>query len=125
VETVNGSIFVDEGGRVGKGVATVNGGIGLVRSEVGGNVETVTGDVTIGIGTHVRGGLKVSKPSVNWLPVSFSKRTPKIVIGPGAVVEGDLVFEHEVKLYVHETARIGNVTGATAVRYSGATSPKD
>jgi hypothetical protein len=73
----------------------------------------------------VRGGLKVSKPSVNWMPVSFTRRIPRIVIGPDAVVDGDLVFEQEVKLYVHETARIGTVTGATPVRYSGATSPKD
>lgn len=124
VETVNGSIFVDRGGRVGRDVETVNGGIGLVRTEVDGNVETVTGDVTIGIGSHVRGGLKVSKPSTNWLPISFSQRTPRIVIGPNAVVEGDLVFERDVDLFVHETARIGSVSGATPVRYSGPTSPR-
>jgi hypothetical protein len=59
------------------------------------------------------------------MPVSFTRRTPKIVVGPDAVVEGDLVFEQEVKLYVHETARIGKVTGATPVRYSGATSPRE
>ena len=36
-----------------------------------------------------------------------------------------MVFEREVKLYVHASARIGSVSGATAVRYDGATPPKD
>ena len=29
------------------------------------------------------------------------------------------MFEREVELYVHETAKIGAVTGATAVRFDG------
>ena len=41
------------------------------------------------------------------------------------MVEGPLVFEREVKLYVHSSARIGHVTGATAVSYSGAQAPRD
>ncbi|GAA4858018.1 hypothetical protein [Luteimonas vadosa] len=125
VETVNGSIFIDRGSRIGGDVETVNGGIGLVATEVGGNLETVTGDVTVGVGSHVRGGLRVSKPSRSWLPVSFNQRTPRIVIGPNAVVEGDLVFEREVVLYVHKTARIGAVTGATPIPYDTPTSPRD
>jgi DUF4097 and DUF4098 domain-containing protein YvlB len=125
IETVNGSIFVDHGGRVGKDVATVNGAIGLVSTEVGGDVETVTGDVTIGVGSHVRGGIRVHKPTSNWMPINISKRAPRIIIGPDAVVEGPLVFEREVVLYVHDTARVGEVTGATPVPYSGATAPRD
>lgn len=125
VETVNGSIFIDRDSRIGEGVETVNGGIGLVQTEVGGSVETVNGDVTIGVGSHVRGGLKVSRPSSNWMPVSFTRRPPRIVIGPDAAVDGALVFEREVALYVHESARIGKVTGATPVRYAGATSPRE
>jgi hypothetical protein len=35
------------------------------------------------------------------------------------------VFEREVKLFVHDSARIGRVTGATAVRYSGERPPQD
>jgi hypothetical protein len=30
-----------------------------------------------------------------------------------------------VNLYVHKTARIGKVTGATPVAYEGTTAPKD
>ena len=52
------------------------------------------------------------------------QRPPRIVIGPNAVVDGPLVFEREVTLYVHDSARIGKVTGAIAVRYSSPTPPK-
>ena len=43
-----------------------------------------------------------------------------MIIGPNARVDGPLVFEREVELYVHDSAKIGPVTGATAVRYDGA-----
>ena len=127
VETVNGSIFVDRGGTVEGNVRTVNGAIGLVATAVSGNVETVSGDVTVGIGSRVGGDLKINKPSSTWLPFSIgsSRRAPRVIIGPDAVVEGQLVFEREVTLYVHESARIGAVTGATAVPYSGPRAPAD
>ena len=124
LETVNGSIFVDSGGKVGKGVETVNGAIGLVRSEVGGGVETVNGDITIGIDSHVRGGVHVHKQGKTWMPIRFKQRKPRIIIGPGAVVDGELLFEREVSLYVHDTARVGQVTGATPVPYSTPTAPR-
>jgi hypothetical protein len=44
---------------------------------------------------------------------------PRVVIGPGAVVQGPLVFERKVTLYVSDTATIGDVVGATSVRFSG------
>ncbi|MFT4198051.1 MAG: hypothetical protein QM601_09095 [Pseudoxanthomonas sp.] len=123
VETVNGSIFFDRGGRIGKDVETVNGGIGLVATQVGGDVETVSGDITVGVDSHVRGGIKVEK-NKSWIQFK-PQRDPRIVIGPNAVVEGALVFERPVKLYVHSSARIGPVTGATAVPFSTPTAPQD
>jgi hypothetical protein len=39
-------------------------------------------------------------------------------------VSGPLVFKREVKLYVHATARVGEVRGATAVRYEGDDAPE-
>ncbi|HST43658.1 MAG TPA: hypothetical protein VLK29_00370 [Luteimonas sp.] len=125
VETVNGSIFVDRGGRIGGDVVTVNGAIGLVATEVQGGLETVNGDVTVGLRSHVHGGLRVHKPTSKWMPVTFSRRTPRVIVGPGAAVDGALVFEREVTLYVHESARIGAVSGATAVRYAGTTAPPE
>ena len=45
-------------------------------------------------------------------------KIPRIVIGNGSVVEGPMVFEREVELYVHTGAKIGSVTGATAVPFT-------
>lgn len=126
IETVNGSVFVDRAGRVAGDIATVNGAIGLVDTDLAGGIETVNGDITVGIDSHVKGGIKVEKPDNNWFPFSFGKRDPqRIVIAQGARVDGPLVFEREVKLYVHATAQIGPVTGATAVRYEGDRAPQD
>ena len=100
---------------------TVNGAIGLVDTDVAGSIETVNGDLTVGAGSHVRGGIHYEKPNHQW--ISFNARDPKVIIGPNARVDGPLVFEHEVKLYVHESAQIGAVTGATAIRYEGDRAP--
>ena len=127
IETVNGSIFVDRGGTVGGGLSTVNGAIGMVDTDLGGGIETVAGDITVGVGSHVAGGIRVNRPSSNWFPVRVGNnhRKPRIIIGPNAVVDGELVFEREVTLYVHATARTGKITGATAVPYSSSRAPAE
>lgn len=125
LETVNGGIFTDRGSQVRGDISTVNGGIGLVGTGVDGRIETVTGDVTVGADSRVKGGILVEKPTGNFNFRLGKQKIPRIVIGPNAVVEGPMVFEREVKLYVHASARIGSVTGATAQRYDGANPPKD
>jgi predicted acyltransferase (DUF342 family) len=125
IETVNGSVFVDRGGDVAHDVETVNGAIGLVDTDVHGSISTVNGDITVGAGSFVHGGITVAKPNSNWMPVSVRQRKLRIIVGPNAVVEGPMVFKREVNLYVHKTARIGQVAGATAVRYEGANAPKE
>ena len=124
IETVNGGIFLDRGSRVAGDIGNVNGGIGVVGTVVEGDIETVTGDISVGADSHVKGGIRVEKPqgmSFNWK----KQRDPRIVIGPNAVVDGPLVFERDVTLYVHSSARIGRVTGATAKLYSTATPPEE
>ena len=123
IETVNGSVFVGQGSTIAKDVETVNGSIGLVRTTLGGGIETVNGDITVGIGSQVRGGVTLSR-SRGWFS-GLPKRKPRVVIGPDAVVEGPLVFEREVTLYVHRSARIGQVTGAEPVRFDTETAPRD
>lgn len=123
IETVNGSIFVDRGSKVRSGVETVNGAIGLVATQLGGGIQTVNGDITVGIDSVVKGGITVKK-STSWLQTK-PKRDPRVIIGPNAVVEGPLVFERPVTLYVHTTARTGPVTGATAQAFDTDTAPKD
>lgn len=121
LETVNGGIFVDRGGDVHGDIETVNGAIGLVATQLSGGITTVNGDVTVGVNSHVKGGIRYTKPNTSWF--SLNKRDPKVIIGPNAVVEGPLVFERKVDLYVHNSAEIGPVSGATAVRYDGTTPP--
>lgn len=122
VETVNGSIFVDNGGDIGGGIETVNGAIGLVDTDLAGGIETVNGDITVGIGSHVKGGIRIEKPQ-GW---SMQKRKPnRIIIGPNAQVDGAMVFERPVVLYVHSTAKVGRITGATAIAYSTARAPTE
>lgn len=121
VTTVNGGIFIDRGSAVTGGIETVNGAIGLVGTDVGRGIKTVNGDVTVGAGSHVHGGIHVEKQKMQL--ISIQHRDPRIVIGPNAQVDGALVFERPVVLYVHDSAKIGTVTGATVRRYSGATPP--
>jgi hypothetical protein len=124
VETVNGSIFFDRGGVIGGDVETVNGAIGLVSTQVGGSIETVRGDVTVGVGSHVRGGLRVQK-STGFFNTDSARKPPRIIIGPNATVEGPLVFERPVVLYVHTSAKTGPITGATAKPFSTDTAPAE
>lgn len=122
VETVNGGVTLEEDADVGGKVSNVNGGIELSRAHIGGGIETVQGDVRIGSGSRVEGGILVEKPSGSWLSWgSRPQRDPRIVIEAGAIVEGTLRFEREVELYVHESAKIGPIDGAEAKRYSGDT----
>lgn len=121
IQTVNGSVFVDRGSVVKEGVETVNGGIGLVATELGQGIKTVNGDITVGIDSHVKGGIDVNKPSFSF---SFKpSRKPRIIIGPHAVVDGDLRFERDVTLYVHTSAKIGRVSGAKVQRFSTDVAP--
>lgn len=122
IEAVNGKISVDTGSTVSKGVSNVNGHIELTGSEIGGDVTTVTGDISLADSAVVKGDLIVEKPS-NWGWGKSNKREPRIVIGPGSVVEGVIRLEREVELYISETAEVGGVEGVMsmddAVRFKG------
>lgn len=123
IENVNGGILLERGAQVATGIENVAGGIGLIDADVGGSIETVAGDVTIGAGSHVRGDLSVRKPkgmSARWQ----QQRPPRIIIGRGAVVDGALVFERPVTLYIHDSARTGRISGTKGlivqpVKFSG------
>lgn len=119
-ETVNGSVMLGADATVQGAAETVNGSITLdARAHVAGGLDTVTGDIDLGPDSRVEGGIHIDKPTSSWFS-SGKTRTPKIVIGPRAVVTGDLVFEREVELYVHDTAKVsGKIVGATAKSFSG------
>jgi acetyltransferase-like isoleucine patch superfamily enzyme len=108
VEAVNGSIEIGAGSLVGGNVETVNGGITLLAMKVNGNVETVNGNITVGENTVIGGHLKVNKPK-GW-GMSWGKpKVPRIVLGPNSRVMGDLIFEREVELYAHSSAKYGKL----------------
>jgi hypothetical protein len=116
VIAVNGGIDLAKGADVVGRVTNVNGSIRLEAAHVGRGITTFNGDVRVGTGSRVEGGIHVEKPegSGDW-----THNVPRIVIEPGAVVEGPLKFEREVRLYVAESAQIGPVEGATVEKYMG------
>ena len=120
IDVVNGEIVLDRGTRVSDGVSNVNGAIELRSAQVGGNLTTVNGDVSLHAGSILRGDLVVEKPG-GWF--SHDLRKPRIVIGPHSTVEGHIVLDREVELFISESARVGGVSGEMslddAVRFSG------
>ncbi|MEI7035398.1 hypothetical protein [Fulvimonas yonginensis] len=116
VEAVNGSIRLARNVDVGGRVSNVNGQIALDGAHVAGGLETVGGDIEVGAGSRVEGGILVDKPG-GWF--HFEGRPPHVVIGPHAVVQGTLEFRRDVVLEVSDSAQIGPVKGATPVKFSG------
>lgn len=125
IAAVNGSLTLREGADVRGAVGNVNGRILLQGAHVGGGIKTVTGDIDIGSNSHVEGGILVHKKSSGLFEFFHwgKSDTPRIVIGPGAVVQGNLRFKREVQLFVSDSATIGTVSGATAVKFAGANPP--
>jgi hypothetical protein len=122
LESVNGALTLQKDAEVAGNVANVNGHFNINAAHVGGGLSTVTGDITVGAGSRVDGGITVEKPT--GFSISFTKSVPVIVVGPGATVQGPLKFEREVKLYVSDRATIGEVSGATPIKFSGDEPPK-
>ena len=122
VQSVNGSLILRDGAEVLGAVQNVAGRIELTGAHVAGGIETVNGDISILGASHVEGGILVKKPSNGLIHIGTD--IPRIVVGPGATVNGDLRFEREVHLYVSDRATIGAVTGASAVTFTGDAPPK-
>ncbi len=119
VSTVNGTLALRQDSEVGGHLANVNGTIILAGATVNGGISTVNGNIDIGANSHVRGGIVVHKPSTGFFHWWSDSDKPRVVVGPGAVVEGAMTFERAVRLYVSGTATIGQVTGATVVKFTG------
>lgn len=117
--SVNGDLTLASGSEVSGSLTNVNGKINLSSAHVGGGIKTVNGSISIMGASHVEGGILVEKPN----GIMFNSEDPVIVIGPGAVVQGELKFERKVKLYVSDKATIGTVTGAAPQMFSGETPP--
>ncbi len=122
VAAVNGRITLERGAIVNDGIGNVNGQIELSGATVGGDVETVSGDIELADQSVVRGDIIVEKPS-GWGWGKDKRRKPRIVIGPGSRVEGEIHVEREVELYISDSAEVGGVSGEMSMddaeRFSG------
>lgn len=118
IESVNGGLNLSPGATVGGHAGNVNGHIAIDGAHVGGQVETVGGDIDITGNARVDGGLLVHKPDNGWFHFGID-RDPVVTIGPGATVNGTLKFERTVKLYVSDRATVGQIVGATPIKFSG------
>jgi len=119
--SVNGELTLGDGAEISGSLSNVNGKITLTAAHVGGGIKTVNGDMNITGASHVEGGILVEKPSSELMQIV--RNVPRIVIGPGATVQGDLRFERTVQLFVSDKATIGTVTGATPIPFTGDTPP--
>ena len=126
VSAVNGSLTLHAGADVAGSLTNVNGHITLEAAHVGGGITTVSGDIDIGSNSHVAGGILVKEQDQNflWFFRWKSSSVPRVVIGPGASVQGDLHFKRPVRLFVSDSATVGPITGATAVTFTGAKPPE-
>lgn len=122
--TVNGGLQLAPGATVRGSLTNVNGHITVDGAHVGGGIATSNGDIDITGNAMVDGGIKVHE-SKGVLAVHLGKdRLPRIVIGPGATVNGPLDFDIPVKLYISDQAHVaGPINGAQAVKFSGPTPP--
>lgn len=114
--SVNGGLTLQDGSDVAKGLTNVNGAIDVTAAHIAGGMRTVNGNITLLGDTRIEGGILVEKPSG---VINFNGSPPRVVIGPGVTVQGDLRFERPVTLYVSDHATIGAVSGATAIQFSG------
>ncbi len=120
-QAVNGGVALRDNSEVLGSVGNVNGRIELTAAHVAGGIKTVNGSISIFGNSHVEGGILVDKSGTQL--IHFGDDVPRIVIGPGATVQGNLRFEREVKLYVSDKATVGPISGATAIPFTGESAP--
>jgi hypothetical protein len=118
--TVNGDVSLADGAELTGRLINTNGKITVIAGHVGGGINTANGDISIMGASHVEGGIEVQQVASGF---SLGGSDPTVIIGPGATVQGDLIFKRKVRLLVSDRATIGTVTGATAVRFTGDTPP--
>jgi DUF4097 and DUF4098 domain-containing protein YvlB len=96
--TVNGDLTLDNGAELTGRLGNVNGKISVTDAHVGGGIKTANGDISITGASHVEGGIEVQEASSSL----FNSSDPTVIIGPGATVQGDLVFKRKVRLFVSD-----------------------
>ena len=121
ITAVNGTISLLEGSEAAGSLTNVNGRIVVTGAHVAGGITTVGGDIAVNSGSRIDAGVWVKNLNMGVLPAG--ERVPRVVIGPGATVRGEMRFEHKVKLFVSDKATVGSISGAEPIKYSGDTPP--
>jgi hypothetical protein len=115
----SGSGSVDFNGVTVEGpIDTGSGDISLVDCQLRDDLRTTRGEVKLEGSTRVDGDLIIRK-SKCWGICWGDDQPTRVIIGAGASVAGEIRSERETELWVHETARIGKVSGAEVKRFSG------
>lgn len=121
VEAVNGKIEFGMNSQISRDIENVNGQISLDGTTLGGGISTVNGDITLDNGTRVGGDIVIEKPG-GWF-TKKKKRVPRITLGRDVVVEGEIITEREIEIYMHDSATVGGISGEASmndvVRFSG------
>lgn len=122
VETVNGRIHLAKGTEVAMDVNNINGALEFDGSRVSGDVSTVNGGVMLENGAVIDGSLTVKKGR-GWFNKNKNNKMPKVIVGPGCRIKGEIILEREVELFISDKAEVGGVSGEMsledAVRFSG------
>ena len=119
--SVNGELSLHDGAEILGSLSNVNGKITLTAAHVAGGIKTSNGNISITGASHVEGGILMEKPGTGLIQIG--RDVPRVVIGPGATVQGELRFERTVQLFVSDKATIGAVTGATPIAFTGDNPP--
>lgn len=124
LSAVDRRVSLAPGGHVGGNVRTLVAGLDGHDAEIAGAIHTVSGKILLHGTTHVGKGICLDKPRPSTdAQDEVWKRLPRVVIGPGVVVDGPIVAARGGTLWVSRQARIGAVEGIRTQWFDGATPP--
>ncbi len=125
--SVNGTIDTSSGYVVGTAaqimgsIDTSSGDISLTASRVNGSVLTNSGRVHVVMRSVIGGNLKLRKNNCDWSWFSSCKtQETTVIIGANSAINGALIAERPVRLYVHPSARVGRIIGDQITRLTEA-----
>ena len=103
VATVNGEIILQSGTRLDQ-AETVNGDIELTTTQVGKNLSTVNGSITLTDNSSVLGDIIFEED-----PSHFGRSRPTLSIDSSSTVSGTIHLYQEVTLKIDDSASVGEI----------------
>ncbi|PCI76724.1 MAG: hypothetical protein COB20_09830 [SAR86 cluster bacterium] len=111
VSNVDGDINMPDGGTVGRDVASTNGDIYLAEAVIEGTVRAGRGSIRLQ-NTSIMEDLIIGQSDGGFV------NSASVFVGPHTEVVGNIVVYNGINLYVHESALVGEIYGATPIYYS-------